>query len=294
MKSSDLFLTFFIFIIFSILIITNVLVAKRNEIMENWPKYRCNPTILPFASHFGRDPTSNFIYCVQNTQTSYMSYLLQPIYYLISNLGEMISNLTNSLQAIRGFLNYFRNMTGGLLFNIMGVFMNILIELQKIIISLKDAMAKIGGIITVQIYLFDGLFLTAQSVWNGPIGGSVRALTGCFEESTEFVLQNKEIRLIKDLKIGDVLQNGSVVTGCINLIGHEKNPFYKLFSEKLNKDLYITGTHMIKNPETGEFIPIEKFSKAVKTEKHSPIIYNLMTDDHLLTLGEYTLKDWED
>jgi hypothetical protein len=294
MKSSDLFLTLLIFIIFISLLVVNVIVARRNEIKENWPKYRCNPTIMPFAGQFGQDPTTNFIYCVQNTQTNYMSHLLQPIFYLISNLGEMVANITKSLQAVRGFLNYFRNMTSGLVFNIFGVFMNILVELQKIMIAMRDTMGKIGGLMTVQIYLLEGIFLTAKSVWNGPIGGSVRALTGCFDESTEFILQNQEIKLIKDIKIGDVLQNGSVVTGCINLIGHEKNPFYKVFSEKLNKNLYITGSHMIKDPSTEKFIPIAEYSKAINTNTHKPIIYNLMTDDHLITFGEYTLKDWED
>jgi len=145
-----------------------------------------------------------------------------------------------------------------------------------------------------QVYLLKGMFLTAGSVWAGPIGGSIRVLTGCFEENTEFILHNKEKRIIKDLKIGDKLENGSIVTGCIQLLGHKENPFYKIFSEKLNKYIYVTGTHIIKNPENNEFIPVEKYSKAINTNEHTPIIYNLMTDDHIIKLGEYTLKDWED
>ena len=42
-----------------------------NDIKENWPKYRCNPLYMPFSDNIEKD----FVYCVQNTQMSFMGYV---------------------------------------------------------------------------------------------------------------------------------------------------------------------------------------------------------------------------
>jgi hypothetical protein len=52
-----------------------------SNIKENWPLYRCNPIYMPLAD----DVNSNFIYCIQNMQTSYMGYLLQPLTFLTNS-----------------------------------------------------------------------------------------------------------------------------------------------------------------------------------------------------------------
>ena len=37
-----------------------------SEILQNWPKYRCNPMMMPFAALFGYDASENFNYCMKN------------------------------------------------------------------------------------------------------------------------------------------------------------------------------------------------------------------------------------
>jgi hypothetical protein len=49
------------------------------KIKKNWPEYRCNPTIMPFASLFGQDTMTNFAFCVENligcTFTDYLALI---------------------------------------------------------------------------------------------------------------------------------------------------------------------------------------------------------------------------
>ena len=45
------------------------------DIKKNWAKYRCNPLYMPLSDDIEKD----FVYCVQNTQTSFMGYLLQQL-----------------------------------------------------------------------------------------------------------------------------------------------------------------------------------------------------------------------
>ena len=59
--------------------------GQIKEIKENWPKYRCNPVYMPLSD----DMSADFTYCIQNMQTDYMGYLLQPLTYLATSLTEM-------------------------------------------------------------------------------------------------------------------------------------------------------------------------------------------------------------
>ena len=62
MKGFDIILTLFIFLIFIGLFMFNFLTSGIQNIKDNWPEYRCNPTVMPFAGQFGFDPTENFTY----------------------------------------------------------------------------------------------------------------------------------------------------------------------------------------------------------------------------------------
>lgn len=176
MKTSDVFLTLFILLCFLGLYFANILAIGMKNIQNNWPKYRCNPSVMPFANMFGHDVTTNFTYCVQNMQSNYMDTLLAPVHYLQSVSNTNIGNITDSLNYIREFINDLRNNITSGIQSIFGVFLNMLIEVQKITMKIKDMMAKTIGINASMLYMLDGSIKTAQSTWNGPIGGTIRAL----------------------------------------------------------------------------------------------------------------------
>ena len=50
-----------------------------------------------------------------------------------------------------------------------------------------------------------------------------------------------------DVHLGDVLENGAEVIGKLNLKGSPQNPYYKIWSNKLNDFIYVTGSHKIFN-----------------------------------------------
>ena len=59
------------------------------EIRKDWNKYRCNPMFMPLSNNMQED----FTYCVQNIQTNYMGFLLQPITFLVSSLTALGGDL---------------------------------------------------------------------------------------------------------------------------------------------------------------------------------------------------------
>ena len=179
MKSSDITLSLFIVAVFILLFMVNVVSVGIKNIEDNWPTYRCNPVVMPFAGMFGQDAVTNFTYCIQTMQTNYMGYLMQPLNYnldVISNLG---AGITQALNDVRAFFNTLRDMVTNLVQSIFGVFLNILIEFQRLTLNIKDLFSKMMGILATLLYTLSGSIMTMESTWAGPPGQLVRAL--CFE-----------------------------------------------------------------------------------------------------------------
>ena len=179
MKTSDISQTIIILLIFILLYLFNIFSIGIKKIRNNWPKYRCNPMIMPFANIFGEDIMRNFTFCIQGMQKDYMKYLMQPLNYNFSILGQLGQNLSVNIQNIREFFNKLRNMITDSIKNIFGVFLNIIIEFQRIIINIKDLFAKLIGILATLLHTISGLIYTMESGWNGLPGQMVRAL--CFD-----------------------------------------------------------------------------------------------------------------
>ena len=43
----------------------NIVSVGIKNIEDNWPTYRCNPVVMPFAGMFGQNAVTNFTYCIQ-------------------------------------------------------------------------------------------------------------------------------------------------------------------------------------------------------------------------------------
>jgi hypothetical protein len=112
---------------FTIQIFALIYFRATVDVKKNWPLYRCNPSYWIFSDNIRDD----FTYCVQNTQINTMGYILQPITYLISNLTSFSGELGTSLNDIRKMLSGIRGFTGNIVENIFGVFVNLIIEFEK-------------------------------------------------------------------------------------------------------------------------------------------------------------------
>ena len=109
MNISDLSLTVFIIIMFIVLFGFNLFTIGISKIKNDWPIYRCNPMVMPFASLFGQDTVTNFTYCIQTMQSNYMSFLMQPLHYNLDIIGNLGSHITEAINDVRAFFNNIRN-----------------------------------------------------------------------------------------------------------------------------------------------------------------------------------------
>lgn len=108
----------------------------------------------------------------------------------------------------------------------------------------------------------------------------------CFAPNTPILLKNGDTRCIKDIELGDVLANGSVVKATMEIL-NENDPYYKLPG-----DILVTGSHYVKDGDT--FKRVKDLEKAERTDTVDKIVYCLVTSDHKISVGDYVFWDWED
>jgi hypothetical protein len=266
--------------------------SQLKNIKDNWSTYRCNPMYMPLAD----DVESNFVYCIQNSMSSFMGFIMQPLTFLTSSMSGMLSGFLNEINMVRAMFDKVRTFISSSVESIFGVFLNLIIEFQKIIIGIKDLIGKSIGIMVTLMYVIDGSVQTMKSAWNGPAGQLVQALGKCFHPETKIKLQNGNIVFIKDINLGDVLENGSIVEATMKLDNKiNQIPLYIINSEGVNREnIYVTGSHLIFDNKSKKYVKVENYIKAVKTDLFIDWFSCLITSDHKIVVGSEKFWDWED
>ena len=266
--------------------------SQLAAIKANWPLYRCNPMYMPLAD----DVETNFVYCIQNMQSDFMGYLLQPLTFVTSSISHILGNFTNDINMVRAMFDKVRTFMSSTIQSVFGVFLNLVIEFQKITISIKDLIGKTIGIMVSLMYVMDGSIQTMGSTWNGPPGQMVRALGKCFDPETKVRLQNGDIKMMKDVDLGDILENGSIVESVMKIDNKRDHvPLYVIKGRGVNKeDIYVTGSHLVFNDATKQFCKIEDYNNAKLSDKKTYWFSCLITSDHKIQIGCDVFWDWED
>jgi hypothetical protein len=261
------------------------------DIKENWPLYRCNPSYWVFSENISDD----FTYCVQNSQVNMMGYLLEPMTYLVSNLTSFSGDLGNSLNSIRQMISGIRGFTGNIVENVFGVFLNLIVEFQKMIMAIKDMVGKLIGVVVSILYILDGSIKTMNSTWNGPPGQMVKAIGSCFHPETKIKVKSGEIYAMKDLPLGVELDDGGKVFSVLKVDNPKKETFYKIAEGINSEPIYVTGDHYILDPDTNKFIQVKNYKKAtLQTTVYSSWFSCIITTNRRIKIGKHIFWDWED
>jgi hypothetical protein len=266
--------------------------GQVSEIKSKWPLYRCNPIYMPLAD----DIQSNFVYCIQTMQTSYMGYLLEPLNFVTNSINNVLGDFLGDINMIRAMFDKVRTFIASLIQSVFGVFLNLVIEFQKITISIKDLIGKTIGTMTTLLYFIDGSIITMKSTWNGPPGQMVKALGKCFHPLTKMKLINGTTKSIKDVDLGDILEDGSYVESVMKIDNSkEKLPLYVIKNAGVdNEDIYVTGSHLVFDKTTDKFIKVENYNEASLSKVETKWFSCLITSKHRIQIGNIIFWDWED
>ena len=107
----------------------------------------------------------------------------------------------------------------------------------------------------------------------------------CFAPETPIQLENGKTSMIKNLKLGDTLINGSVVEAVMRIKNYN-DPYYKI------GDIHVTGSHYVKHGT--KYVQVKNLPTAERTEKIDDVVSCLVTNDHKIPVGKEMFWDWED
>ena len=147
--------------------------ANAQMIRNNWIEYRCNPAYMLFAGTIMKPNDSigdqmhytnvNFEYCIQNDLKSISSTFMEPVYYTQSVVTSMLSGIATVLNDMRTLINNIRNALSSIIADIMSRILNIMQPVVMMLLSMRDMMGKIQGIMTASLYTLLGVYDTLQS-----------------------------------------------------------------------------------------------------------------------------------
>jgi len=259
------------------------------EIKENWPVYRCNPPYWVFSENISED----FTYCVQNTQMNMMGYLLQPLNYMINSLTSIGGGFNEAINNIRVMFSSVRNFVSEIIQNVFGVFLNMIVEFQKIIISIKDMVGKMIGIVVTIMYVLDGSIKTMNSAWSGPPGQLVKAIGSCFDPKTIITLNDGTQYEMENIPLGSILKDGGKVFAVLKIDNVKQEPLYKI--KGTNQTIFVTGEHFIKDKLTNEWTQVKHYNKAIiQPDIILDYFSCLITTTGRISIDNELFWDWED
>jgi hypothetical protein len=164
---------FIIITIILILIISYCLIMiNAQPIIDDWANQRCKPNIIPFAGLITHPEgvsaseytSQNFNYCTQNILSSITGTAVEPLTFITNLLSSMAEKIKNDIQSVRAMFDKVRTMFQEVSQEIMGRVINITIPLQQIVISFKDLLAKIQGVMTAGLFTVLGSYYTLKSL----------------------------------------------------------------------------------------------------------------------------------
>ena len=298
---SDYFKFTYINLCFVGLIVAMVYFTSAQQIRENWPKYRCNPAYAMFSDDIQKD----FVFCIQNTQSNMMGYMMQPFSSLISSLTTVGGEFSENLNGIRSMISVIRDFLTSIVEKIFGVFLNLVIEFQRMVLAMKDMVGKTIGIVVTLLYVLDGSIKTMNSAWKGPPGQMVQAIGSCFHPDTLVRLLNGDVVAMKDLPLGarlfgiDPCRVFSVMK-IDNKFVQKPVPCYRLEGKGVDgSDILVTGEHYIwddilhKNVKVKDYVNCD--TKCFKDKTVMCDYFScLITSNGKIPIGHYTFLDWED
>jgi hypothetical protein len=293
-KGSDWFNFIIVSLGFIIQIAIIKLSAAYDDIMNNWAENKSNPLFLIFSSN----PQQDFTLMIQNVQSSFMGYLLEPLNYITSNLATMGGGFTDTLNNMRTEISNIRTFLSSIGDSIMGVFLNIIIEFQKIIIKTKDIIGKVIAIVVVSLYMIETSIKTVESLWNGPPGQTFRSMgnmVSCFHPDTLLKTVDGKIVSIQNIEIDEILEGGHKVFSLMKFKKRAHEPYYLLKNGVNGTHIYVTGEHVIYDETTKNPVCVKDHKDAIVAPHiESEFVYCLITESHYIQIGDRLFHDWED
>lgn len=109
-----------------------------------------------------------------------------------------------------------------------------------------------------------------------------RRSSGCFLGSTEIMMRDGSKKAIKDIMLGEQLNEGGMVTGLMKFLADD---LYDYLGTK------VTGGHAVK--ENGEWIRVKDSDYSIPIEGNN-VVFNLNCENHIMLINNTVFADYDE
>lgn len=263
--------------------------TNKQNINKQWPQYRCKPYILPFAGWAvgpsGISGTDNFTNCMWSINKSFFDVLMSPFIDMMKIIVNILSSLTHDVQNVRKIVAYMRESIEDIAKDVNGKIWDAYYRISYLFKVLLKTFSQLGTVFKDLFEVLTYTFYTMASLWNGPIGGVSNFF--CFDGYTSIKMNNKSKKYIKDIKVGDVLEDNNGVIGILEF-DSTNTPMYCY-----KNAVVVSGEHLVE--EDDKWIRVYKSgnSELIK-EYYTNRIYCLITESGIINVEGIRFTDYNE
>jgi hypothetical protein len=255
--------------------------SNITEITKNFPKYRCNPAMMPFAASFGYDPKENFNFCINSIFNVKAAEVFSPIYRLLGQFTQTITVIVNATLGIRTLFSNFFLSINKFIGNVRNKIQELLFRIRIQFMKMMNLMGKVYGTMFGVIFMGTSALTAANNLANNDL---VNFLMGfCFDPETPVWMADGSAKPIKEIQIGDLLKgrNGPVKATSLFLFDGTNVPMVRIGSVLVSSNHYVEFD--------GEKIPASSHPSALPTDS-LPHIYCLNVEENEFYVGDEQLN----
>ena len=263
--------------------------ANLADIGNNWPEYRCKPHVMPLAPLFGHDMNENFQFCIQQIIQENTKGTTAPFAAGMSGFTGVLGNLMGAANSFRATL---ATMVGGII-KIVSEFktrMTALMGRVKLTVSrMKAMMFRIYGTMFAVMYMGMSAQTGIANFGDTFIFKFIDAF--CFAPDTKILMANMTEESIQNVKVGNILDKGSIVEAVIECPGSTV-PLYNF------KGVYVSGRHRVWSEAKQEFISVKDHPEAIISSRVTDKTWTLITSTREIPVRGVDklirFADWEE
>ena len=253
------------------------------DIAQNWPKYRCNPLIMPFASLFGYDASDNFNFCMKNIFSMNAGAVLAPVYGVMANFTDIVGTISNVANSFRYLIANLLHGMERLMGSFRDRFQFILFSIRMSFFKIMNLMGRLYSTFYAVIFMGMSALQAANNVANNDLVKFL--LEFCFDPETPIEMASGVYKPLRELSIGDSLAAvdgvNPIVTSLFEFNGHS-TPMVRIGSTIVSGKHYVFHKGWIEAAQHPDAVNVPSLERLIclNTSTHTIFIDDTLYSDY--------------
>ena len=276
-------------LIFMGVLLGSSFLTNMGDVKANWQTYRCRPDVMLMAPLYGEDAQKNLEFCLKHGFDQRATSATSPFYTYLSGFTGVLTTLLSSINSIKMIFATIIGTATTVFSEFSQRIQALFYRIQLTAIRLKYLMSRVFAAFYSVMYMGIGGITAGSNFSNTFLFKFLDFF--CFKPETLIRLKNERIKMICDVRIGDVLEGGDVVTGTFKFFADGQG-----MVQLADQGIVVSTNHFLLHK--GKWIQAKDHPDAVSvgdwnggTER--PLIC-LNTDTNSFTIGKYRFKDYDE